>query len=380
MVTQNTREHIKGRERERILVVDDEDSVRAVLMRQLEDGGSECQESASAVDALSKLENRNYSLVISDVRMPGMSGMEFLRRARERNPETLFIMITGYKDIHVAIDSLRIGAADFITKPFDLNTLRHSVDMALEHRRLLIENRRHREKLEADIRSRTAELYETLREVEASYSITLETMVGALDAREHETRAHSQRVREYAFTLAQYLGLKYEDLDQVACGALLHDIGKIGVPDSILLKPDDLTDSEWTEMRKHSETGYEILQGIEFLSPAADIVLCHHERWDGMGYPNRLSGADIPLGARIFAVADTMDAITSDRPYRKAKTFADAQAEIRKCSGLQFDPHIADAFLDMPMETWVGIRNSISDMLSGEEGLGAPCPTSTTSL
>ncbi|MDR1728709.1 MAG: response regulator [Acidobacteriota bacterium] len=373
MAMQNTRESI--------LIVDDEDSVRTVLMRQLEELGSECQESASAIEALEKLEARNYSLVISDVRMPGMSGMEFLRRARAQNPETSFIMITGFKDIQVAVDSLRIGACDFITKPFDLNTIRHSVDMALERRNLMIENRRHREKLEAVIRSRTAELHETLREVEASYRITLETMVSALDVREHETGAHSQRVREYAIALAKYLGLKHEGVDQVACGALLHDIGKIGVPDSILLKPGRLTDREWLEMRKHSETGYDILSGIEFLSPAADIVLCHHERWDGMGYPNRLGGADIPLGARIFAVADTVDAITSDRPYRTAKSFEDARDEIRRCSGMQFDPHVADAFLDMPVDTWVGIRDTVNGMHSesGDEGFGIPCQTSATS-
>ena len=368
--TQNALEHI--------LIVDDEDSVRTVLMRQLENEGSECRESASAVAALTELENRNYSLVISDVKMPGMSGMEFLRRARERNPETSFIMITGFKDIHVAVDSLRIGACDFITKPFDLNTIQHSVDMALERRRLLIENRQYREKLESDIRARTMELHEALNEVEASYCITLETMVSALDAREHETRAHSQRVREYAATLAQYLGFKHDDLDQVARGALLHDIGKIGVPDSILLKPGKLTDDEWTEMKKHSETGYDILQGIEFLAPAADIVLCHHERWDGMGYPNRLSGADIPLGARIFAIADTMDAITSDRPYRKARSFEDARHEISRCSGLQFDPHITDTFLNMPVETWTEIRDSINNLHADEESFGNPCPISTT--
>jgi putative nucleotidyltransferase with HDIG domain len=366
--------------RERILIVDDEDSVRMLLMRQLQDKGFEFAESSNALDAFEKLDNHNFSLVISDVRMPGISGMEFLRRAREQNLETSFIMITGFHDLNIAVDSLRIGACDFITKPFDLNTIRRSVDMALERRRLFIENRRYRENLEVEIRNHTTELHDVLREVEESYRITLETMVSALDARERETRAHSQRVREYAATLARHLGLKYEDLDHVTRGSLLHDIGKIGVPDSILLKPTKLNDKEWVEMRNHPETGYNILQGIEFLSPAADIVLCHHERWDGMGYPNRLGGADIPLGARIFAIVDTMDAITSDRPYRKAMTFEDARNEIYRCAGLQFDPNIAEAFLDMPMETWLNIRDAINRLYSDKEGFGVSCTTSSTSL
>jgi putative nucleotidyltransferase with HDIG domain len=250
------------------------------------------------------------------------------------------------------------------------------VDRALERRRLLIENRHHRKKLEEEIRLRTFELNKTLHDVEESYKITLEAMVTALDAREHETQAHSQRVREYTITLAQQLGLKHGDLIQVARGALLHDIGKIGVPDSILLKPGKLDDEEWVEMKKHPQIGYNILKSIEFLSSAAEIVLCHQERWDGTGYPNGLAGSDIPLGARIFAIADTMDAMTSDRPYRRAMTFGAAWKEIRRCSGTQFDPYVVNAFLNLPLDSWIAIHDSVNRLHNSQDCLDILCPTS----
>jgi response regulator RpfG family c-di-GMP phosphodiesterase len=206
-----------------------------------------------------------------------------------------------------------------------------------------------------------------LNDVEESYKITLEALVAALDAREHETQAHSQRVREYTLTLAQNLGLKYDDLTHMGRGALLHDVGKIGVRDSVLLKHGKLSEDEWIEMRKHPQIGYNILQSIEFLSPAAEIVLCHQERWDGNGYPNRLAKEDIPLGARIFAVVDTLDAMTSDRPYRKALSFKAAWNEIRECSGTQFDPRIVDAFLALPPESWIAIHDSVNRLHQNQD-------------
>jgi putative nucleotidyltransferase with HDIG domain len=361
---------------EKILIVDDETSIRSILLKHFEDEGSECVASASALDALTQMKTQSFSLVISDVMMPGMSGMEFLRLAKQQSPETAFIMLTGLMDINTAIDSLRIGAYDFITKPFELSAIRRAVDRALDRRRLLIENRFYREELERQVRERTYELNEALYDVEESYKITLEAMVTALDAREHETLAHSQRVREYTLTLAQNLGLKHDDLIQAGRGALLHDIGKIGVPDSILLKPGKLNEVEWVEMRKHPQIGYSILQSIEFLSPAAEIVLCHQERWDGNGYPNRLSCLDIPLGARIFAVVDTLDAMTSDRPYRKAMSFEIALNEIRMCSGTQFDPQVVSAFLRIPPESWIAIHDSVNNMHKAQDCFDVLCPRS----
>lgn len=365
---------------EKILIVDDEESVRSVLLSHLNSEGPQCVGSPNALDALNKMEQEHFSLVISDVMMPGMSGMELLRLVKRRDPETAFIMITGLMDINTAVDSLRTGACDFITKPFELPAVRRAVDRALEQRRLAIRNRFYREELQRKIRERTFELNEALRDVEESYKITLEALVTALDAREHETLAHSQRVREYTLTLAEVLGLKYDDLIQTGRGALLHDVGKIGVKDSILLKPGKLNEEEWAEMRKHPQIGYNILRSIEFLAPAAEIVLCHQERWDGRGYPNGLSGAEIPLGARIFAVVDTLDAMTSDRPYRKALSFEAAFEEIRSCSGTQFDPKVAEAFLSIPAERWMAIHDSVNKSHKSQDCFDLICPTSTAFL
>ncbi len=366
--------------REKILIVDDEANVRFVLSAHLEGQGAECVSSSNAFDALNKIGDDHFSLVISDVIMPGMSGMELLREAKKRNPETAFIMITGLLDINTAIDSLRIGAFDFITKPFDLPAIQRAVSRALERRRLLIENKYYQEKLELKVGERTSELNEALHEVEESYKITLEALVAALDAREHETQAHSLRVREYTLTLAKALGLQPDALIHIGRGALLHDVGKIGVQDSILLKPGKLSKSEWVEMRKHPHIGYEILKNIEFLSSAAEIVLCHQERWDGKGYPNGLAGPDIPLGARIFAVVDALDAMTSDRPYRKALSFKTAREEIFACAGTQFDPGIAEVFLGMPPESWIAIRDSVNQKHQSQDCPDALWPKSDTDL
>jgi response regulator RpfG family c-di-GMP phosphodiesterase len=366
--------------RDRILIVDDEADICSVLLRQLENEGSECITCSSASDAIDMMKNQHFSLVISDVMMPGMSGIELLSIVKSHDSETAFVMITGLMDINAAVDSLRLGACDFITKPFELPAIKRAVNRALERRRLLIENRSYREELEHKVRDRTFELNEALNEVEESYKITLEALVTALDAREHETQAHSQRVREYSLTLARNLGLKHDALIQTGRGALLHDVGKIGVRDSILLKPGELSQQEWVEMKKHPQIGFGILQNIEFLSSAAEIVLCHQERWDGKGYPNGLAGGDIPLGARIFTVVDAMDAMTSDRPYRKAMSFEKVRREIQGCSGTQFDPRVADAFLSIPPESWLGIRDSVNRLHRNQESCDLLCPISNTSL
>src|SRR5262249_13160298 len=201
-----------------------------------------------------------------------------------------------------------------------------------------------------------AELTTALEGIARSYSSTLVALVHALDAREHETSDHSQRVVRYTVAIARRMGIPESQLEDIGRGALLHDIGKIGVPDSILLKPGPLTNAEWTEMRKHPEVGYRILESIQFLRPAAEIVLAHQERWDGNGYPRGLAGANLPLGARISMLADPPDAMTSARPSRKASTFAEARLEIARCSGTQFDPACVDAFSMLSDEELHGLR------------------------
>jgi putative nucleotidyltransferase with HDIG domain len=356
-----------GRVCAKILIVDDEINIRSVLTRELNDDFTECVASHSPFEALNKIRNEEFSLLISDIMMPGMSGMELLRCVRRRDPEIAVIMITGMADVKTAVDSLRMGASDFITKPFDLPTIHRAVHRALERRQLIIENRFYRQELEKNIRERTAELNGALSEIEECYKITLEALVSALDAREHETHAHSQRVREFALALARQLGLEGDELTHVGRGALLHDVGKIGVPDSILLKPGKLSHQEWVEMKRHPQTGYEILQNIKFLSPAAEIVLCHQERWDGKGYPNSLRGKDVPLGARIFAIVDTLDAMTSDRPYREALSFDATMAEIKRCAGTQFDPQIVDCFFSIPPQVWFDIYDTINQTRQSDE-------------
>lgn len=202
-------------------------------------------------------------------------------------------------------------------------------------------------------------LRRALSNLQKSYKLTLETLVSSLDYREHETQFHSIRVARYATHLARKLGIKTEELKYVYWGGLLHDIGKIGVPDSILLKPGTLSDEEWEEMRKHPEIGYKIVKTVDFLGKARDVILYHHERWDGTGYPKGLKGEEIPIYARIFAFADTLDAITTDRPYRSAKSFKDALKEIERNKGSQFDPKITEVFLQIPIDEWIAIRREV---------------------
>ena len=194
-----------------------------------------------------------------------------------------------------------------------------------------------------------------MQDLERSYDITLEAMGDALDLRDEETEGHSRRVTAYTIALAQAMGLEADELRIIARGAFLHDIGKIATPDSILLKPGRLSDEEMAIMKEHCERGYEMVRKIPFLREAAEIVYAHQERFDGTGYPRGLRGEEIPLGARIFAIADSLDAMTSDRPYRKGTTFAAAIEEIVRCAGEQFDPQIVEVFLAMPNETWSGL-------------------------
>ncbi len=359
----------------KILIVDDDPAMRGLLHRYLEDEYPDCTDTHSPFDALNKIKHDRFALIISDVMMPGMSGTELLQCVKKNDPEIAVIMVTGVMDVGTAVDSLRNGAFDFITKPFDISSIRHAVKRALERRQLLIENRYYEEELEKEVYERTLELNTALQEVDDSYRITLEALVTALDAREHETLAHSQRVREYTSALARIIGLSGPQLIPVGRGALLHDVGKIGVPDSILLKPGKLTEAEWVEMKKHPRKGYEILQGIKFLEPAAQIVLAHQERWDGQGYPDGLSGEDIPLGSRLFAVVDTLDAMTSDRPYRKAMSFETAVREIHRCSGTQFDPGVVEAFLSVPTKFWREIHDAVNLDRAGQECFEILCRT-----
>jgi putative nucleotidyltransferase with HDIG domain len=334
----------------KILIVDDDASVRDVILVLLGEEGYACTAVSSAEAALDAARRADYPLVISDMRMPGHDGFWLLEKLRDAHPDTAVVMLTAYGDTEAAVECLRNGAADYLLKPPKVTELIRAIERALGRRRLELARTKYRRSLENRVREKTAELSRALRELEATYSQTLWSLVAALDAREHETGDHSQRVVRYSLAIARRIGIPERDLPDLGRGALLHDIGKIGVPDAILLKPGKLDDAEWREMRRHPQIGYEILRSIHFLEASAEMVLAHQERYDGGGYPRGLSGDKIPVGARIFAVADTYDAMTSDRPYRRALSAETARDEIARHAGTQFDRRCAEAFLAMSRE------------------------------
>jgi putative nucleotidyltransferase with HDIG domain len=346
--------------REHILVVDDEEAVRGIISALLERGGYRTTQVNGAGEALTRLQaGPTYDLVLSDVMMPGTDGLSLLDQIGADYPGTPVVMITAVQDVHVATNAFRRGAIDYLVKPFERTQLESVVTRAVEHGRLLKQNAKYRQNLEAIVAKRTERLRATMQDLERSYDATLEAMGDALDLRDEETEGHSKRVTAYTIALARAVGLNSQELKVIARGAFLHDIGKIATPDSILLKPGRLTDEEMEIMKQHCVQGYEIVKKIPFLCDAAEIVYSHQERYDGTGYPRALRGDEIPLGARIFALADTLDAITSDRPYRRGASFESAAAEIERCAGGQFDPKIVEVFLAMPIEGWSELRAEI---------------------
>lgn len=341
----------------KILVVDDEPIVREFLAQAVAAVSRGVGVAESANRALAQMDGNDYDLIISDLSMADGDGIDLLVMARQMYWDIGFIMISGCASPEGIISALRLQASDFLVKPFSVTQLRESV--VRSYRQLLAtrEARTYHGMLETSLKRRTRDLESALLQVETNYSTTLEALVAALDAREHETFNHSFRVRAYASHLARLVGYPPASMRQLEHGALLHDIGKIAVSDAILLKAGQLTPDEWEEMRKHPEAGERIIRHVAFLSQAAVVVRHHHERYDGGGYPDGLSGEEIPLGARIFTLADTLDAMTSDRPYRNAPGYEIALKEVRRCIGSQFDPDIANVFLSVPIERWRQLRD-----------------------
>jgi response regulator RpfG family c-di-GMP phosphodiesterase len=326
--------------------------VRDVISVLLREEGYNCVVASGAEMALDIAGQEETPLVISDMKMPGRDGLWLLENLRERLPDTSVIMLTGYGDTESAVDCLRRGAVDYLLKPPKLTDLIRAIERALAKRRIEMARKRYQKKLERKVRDRTAELRSALRDIANTYQNTLLALVAALDAREHETSDHSQRVVSYTSAIATRMGIRGKEMEEIGRGALLHDIGKIGVPDAVLLKPGKLTPDEWLEMRRHPEIGFQMIQNIPFLSTPADIVLSHQERYDGAGYPRNLQRNEIHIGARIFSVADTLDAMTSDRPYRKALGREIALGELKKGSGTQFDPRVVETFLRLESAEW----------------------------
>jgi len=345
--------------KKRILLVDDEESVCALLSERLSSAGFDCAMRGSGEEALELLESEAFDVIISDLNMPGISGLELLAHVRQKHPLIAFLMVTGVDDIRVGIQAMKQGADDYLTKPFQFEVVLASLRKALERKALQAEIEDYRRNLEAMVEQRTRQYQAALKRIEMTYDETLEALGAALDLRDNETAGHSQRVSHYCMEIAKAMGVEAERLKHIERGSYLHDIGKIGIPDSILLKPGKLTPDEKQIMESHARIGYDLVSRIAFLAPAAEIVLTHQERFDGTGYPQGLLGEEIPLGARIFSVADTLDAMTSDRPYRKALPFSKAYDEINREAGRQFDPNVVKTFLAFPERTWNEIRSAV---------------------
>ncbi|HEU4835286.1 MAG TPA: HD domain-containing phosphohydrolase [Pyrinomonadaceae bacterium] len=335
----------------RILIVDDEVEITEILADLLSED-YECLRAASAEEALARLHEGNFQLVISDITMPGMSGLDMIPHIKALSPDTVVVMISGMQTVESAIGALRLGAFDYLMKPFDLRQVEAVVKRALEHYELVVAKQRYENHLEELVEQRTVELDKALNSLEGAYRSTLKALTAALETRDSETHGHSERVVTYSLRLGREYGLSSVEMKALEFGSLLHDIGKIGVPDSILRKPAKLTEEEWVRMREHPLHGQQILRGIEFLEGAARVVAQHHEKWDGTGYPLGLHGEEIDICARIFAVADAFDAITSDRVYRRGKPYEAAAKELDDWAGRQFDPKIVEAFHRVPKSDW----------------------------
>jgi len=343
----------------KILIVDDEEAIREVVSTLLEAQGYECASVSNGRLAKDFLEKNEVDIVLSDMMMPEMDGLSLVEWLGKAEPDIPAIMVTAMHDLSTALEAIRRGAYDYILKPFEKDQLHLGVRRALERRRLVLENRNYQRNLEKLVEERTAQLKGALEQLERSYDDTLEALGGALDLKDAETEGHCKRVTAFTIAIAKAMKVEPALLPQIARAAFLHDIGKMAIPDNILRKPGPLTAEERDVMRTHCEIGYNMVTRIPFLREAAEIVLSHQEYYDGTGYPRGLRGDEIPLGARIFAVADALDAMISDRPYRRALPIAQAKEEIERCSGTQFDPRVVAVFLTMPMTLWTELRENI---------------------
>ena len=353
---------------DRILVVDDEEPIREIVASMLGTAGYSCKQAGSGMEALAVLTSgEEFELMLSDLMMADLDGIGLLERTKERYPDMPVVMVTAVHDISVALAAIRNGAYDYLLKPFEREQLLNTVSRALENRRLKVENRAYQTNLESLVQERTKQWQNAMQNLERSYDITLEALGDALDLKDAETEGHSRRVTLFTIAIAQAMGLPQDQIRVIARGAFLHDIGKMAIPDDVLKKPGKLTPQETEIMKEHAWRGYQMLKKIPFLTEASEIVHSHQEWFDGTGYPRHLKGEEIPLGARIFSIADTLDAITSDRVYRPARPLKDAKAEIERYAGRQFDPEIVKVFLEMPDNIWEDLRREID----GERGRAA---------
>ncbi|MGC9044337.1 MAG: HD domain-containing phosphohydrolase [Myxococcota bacterium] len=358
----------------KILIAGDGETAR-FFIENFKESGFEFHFADSYISAIQKLEDGLFQIIVANDTVDGMSGIQFLERCKTFAPDILRVLIVRYGDTRVLLEAInRGGIFKILTLPLDIKEVISALTDASVH----YWTEKEHERLSNLIKEQNTELVvRTLnldKEIHERTSSLLNGLVAALDLRDSDTRWHSKRVSLYSRRIAKALGIKGEELNQIERGALLHDIGKIGIKDAILLKPGRLTKEEWEEMKRHPEMGYRLLEGSDFLEHERIIVLHHQERYDGKGYPQGLKGKEIDIGARIFTIADTFDAMTSDRPYRKSLPFKIAREEIIRCSGTQFDPRIVEAFLSVPPQEWREIREKLEGRDFQQEMNSAPRP------
>lgn len=343
-------------ENEKSLLIIDQDSAKRGLLTNYFSAKYICDETDSIDAALDKIRQKEYSVILTAFALPSFNGTDLIPLLQKLSPRSVFIFISEHEAVGNTVRAFRAGAFEVIQKPFNLKKIEAAVEKAFNQFEIKYLKDRYQCHLEELVSERTAELDKALEEIENSYRITLKALVQALETRDFETHGHSERVVTFSLRLGHELGLEEEVLRDLELGALLHDIGKIGVPDAILRKPAKLNDEEWSKMKLHPLHGQNILRNIKFLEGAAKVVAQHHEKWDGSGYPYGLRGEDIDINARIFAVVDAFDAMVSDRVYRRGCSYPEAVAELERCAGTQFDPIIVDAFKQIPKEDWEVLR------------------------
>ena len=330
---------------DRILIVDDEEVICSILARRLTREGYACVTANDGREALRYFYKHPFSLIISDIKMPEMDGIELLKRVKAANPNMMVIMVTAFPDIDLAVEAMRLGAYDFIIKPADLDLVILSVKKALEKKRLEEEVTAYRSHLERLVEERTAKLQQAYRILKKAHLDSVKVLAEAIDAKDPYTRGHSDRVTKMSLKVAFQFGFTEDRLESLEYGALLHDIGKIGIKDEVLQKPGALNSEEYQYIQEHPLIGEKIVEGLDFFKDKIPIIRHHHEHFDGSGYPDGLVGEAIPLEARIIAVPDAFDAMTSARPHREMMPLQDVLMELEKCKGTQFDPGVLEIFM-----------------------------------
>ncbi|MDI7261864.1 MAG: response regulator [Thermodesulfobacteriota bacterium] len=330
---------------ERILVVDDEEVICNVLDRRLTREGYSCTTANNGKEALNHFYKDSFSLIISDIKMPEMTGIELLQKVKAIDPKMKMIMVTAYPEIDLAVNAMRLGAYDFIIKPADLDLVVLSVKKALESKRLEEEIEAYHNRLEELVEERTAGLQQAYRILKKTHLDSVKILAEAIDAKDPYTRGHSDRVKRMSLRIAQKMGFSEERLEVLEYGALLHDIGKIGIKDEVLQKQGPLSPEEYQYIQEHPLIGVKIVEGVEFFKDKIPMIRHHHEHYDGSGYPDGLAGEAIPIEGRIIAIPDAFDAMTSARPHRSIMPRQNVLVELEKYKGKQFDPKVLEIFL-----------------------------------